>query len=121
VILADTSIWVDHLRSGNLTLASLLEAGTVLTHPFVIGEIALGYLRQRNSVLDALLWLPQTVVATDAEIRHFIDRRAPYGRGIGYVDAHLLAAVQLTADARLWTADKRLHVVAETLGLAMAP
>jgi predicted nucleic acid-binding protein len=88
----------------------------IFTHPFAIGEIALGDLRQRRVVLKALLKLPQATVATDAEALHFIDSNALFGRGIGYVDLHLLAAVRLTPGARLWTHDKRLNAVAEDLG-----
>jgi len=92
----------------------------IFTHPFVIGEIALGNLRQRRVVLKALLQLPQATVATDDEALHFIDSNALFGRGIGYVDVHLLAAVRLTPGTRLWTNDKRLHAVAAVLGLARA-
>jgi predicted nucleic acid-binding protein len=120
VILVDTSVWVDHLRTGNATLAALLDAGMALTHPFVIGEIALGSLRQRETVLSALSDLPHAAVATDAEVLAFIDRHALFGRGVGYVDAHLLAAARLTAGSELWTNDRRLHGVADALGLAMA-
>jgi len=119
VILADTSVWIDHLRAGDMALAALLEAGTVLAHPFVIGELALGNLRQRELVLRALSNLPHTSIATDREVLHFIDRHTLFGRGIGYVDAHLLAAVQLTTGSELWTNDKRLHGVADQLGLAI--
>ena len=96
----------------------MLERGEVLAHPFVIGEIALGNLRQRGLVLTMLSRLPGAAVATDAEALRFIDERALFGRGVGYVDVHLLAAVRLTADARLWTYDKRLHEVAVQLGMA---
>jgi predicted nucleic acid-binding protein len=92
--------------------------GAVLAHPFVIGELALGNLRQRDIVLSALSDLPRTSIATDVEVLHFINRHALFGRGIGYIDAHLLAAVQLTAGAELWTKDKRLHGAAVELGLA---
>lgn len=119
MILVDTSVWVDHLRAGDKALAALLETGMVLAHPFVIGELALGNLRQRAVVLGALADLPQASVATDGEVLHFIDRHALYGRGIGYVDIHLLASVRLTASAALWTHDKRLREVAEQLSLAM--
>jgi predicted nucleic acid-binding protein len=118
VILADTSVWVDHLRAGEGALAALLNAGMVVAHPFVIGELALGNLRQREIVLKALGDLPRAGVATDTEVLHFIERHALGGRGIGYVDAHLLAAVRLTAGAALWTNDRRLHSVAVQLGLA---
>ena len=121
MILADTSVWVDHLRAGDKALAAFLDAGTVLAHPFVIGELALGNLRQRDIVLQALADLPQASVATDAEVLHFIERHALAGRGIGYIDAHLLAAVKLTAGAELWTKDKRLQRFAVQLGLAIGP
>jgi len=121
VILVDTSVWVDHLRAGDKALAVLLESGMVLTHPFVIGELALGNLRQRELVLGAMSDLPRASVATDTEILHFIDRHALFGRGVGYVDVHLLAAVRLTTGAALWTHDQRLYCAAEKLGLAMTP
>jgi predicted nucleic acid-binding protein len=119
VILVDTSVWVDHLRAGSQALVELLEAGKVLSHPFVLGELALGNLRQRDIVLDAVLNLPQASVATDVEILHFIGNHRLFGCGIGYVDVHLLAAVRLATGAALWTHDKRLQGVAERLGLAM--
>jgi predicted nucleic acid-binding protein len=118
VTLVDTSVWVDHLRAANPALARLLERGEVLGHPFVVGEIALGDLRQRESILRALFRLPSAAVATHAEVLHFIEAAALFARGVGYVDVHLLAAVRLTAGARLWTHDKRLHELALGLGLA---
>src|SRR5580693_8551808 len=118
MILADTSVWVDHLRTKDNALAALLDAGMVLAHPFVIGELALGNLRQREIVLNALADLPHARAATDAEVLHFIERHALFGRGIGYIGAHLLAAVHLTARAELWTNDKRLNGVAAQLGVA---
>lgn len=120
MILADTSVWVDHLRASNKALADLLNAGLILVHPFVIGELALGNMRQRELVLSALRNLPQARVATDTEVLHLIDRHALFGRGIGYVDAHLLAAARITGGATLWTRDRRLHGVANQLGLAKA-
>ncbi|MGH6977273.1 MAG: type II toxin-antitoxin system VapC family toxin [Stellaceae bacterium] len=121
MILADTSVWISHLRGHDKTLVRLLDTGSVLAHPFVIGELALGNLRQREAVLSALRHLPQAPVASDVEVLHFIDRHALFGRGIGYVDAHLLAAARLTGETDLWTHDKRLHRVANQLGLAKAP
>jgi hypothetical protein len=118
VILADSSVWVDHLRTGDAALTQLLNAGMVLGHPLVTGEIALVSLRQRQVVLGALSALPQAGVATNDEVLRFIDRYALFGRGVGYIDAHLLAAVKLAAGAMLWTRDKRLHGVAGELGLA---
>ena len=120
MILVDTSIWIDHLRAGSDLLAKLLNTGRVLAYPFVIGELALGEMRQRETILEALSNLPRAELATDVEILSFINRQALFGRGIGYIDVHLLASVRLTAGAELWTRDKRLHSVAEELGLAMA-
>lgn len=118
MILVDTSIWVNHLRDRDEALANLLDQGMVLTHPFIIGEIALGDLRQRPVVLDALSDLPLAHVATDPEVLHFIEANRLFGSGIGYIDAHLLAAVRLNADTSLWTKDRRLHSAAARLGLA---
>ena len=121
MILVDTSIWIDHLRADNSALRRLLDAGRVLMHPFVIGELALGRMRQREMILAALSDLPRAELASDAEVLGFVDREALFGRRIGYVDVHLLASVRLTAGARLWTRDARLRDVAEELGLAMTP
>jgi predicted nucleic acid-binding protein len=120
VILVDTSVWVDHFRAGNPMLIELLDERTVLTHPFVIGELALGNLRQRELLMNAMSRQPRATVATDAEVLNFINRHVLFGRGVGYVDVHLLAAVRLTAGAVFWTYDKRLHDVAVQLGLAAA-
>jgi predicted nucleic acid-binding protein len=86
----------------------------------VIGELAMGNLRGRRVVLEALLDLPQAKVATDAEVLGFVDRHKLFGRGVGYVDAHLLAAARLTGNARVWTRDRRLRDVAENLGLSIS-
>ena len=117
MILVDSSIWIDHFRANDPDLAVLLNRGEVLAHSFVIGELALGNLRQRGEILRLLGELPQAIVATKAEVLHFIDANRLHGLGIGYVDAHLLASTRLSADARLWTRDKRLHAVAVKLGL----
>jgi predicted nucleic acid-binding protein len=117
VILVDTSIWVDHLRAGNPVLAHLLDRGLVLAHPWVTGELALGHLSQRQDILGLLSSLSSAEIATDAEVLGLIEAEQLYGLGVGYVDAQLLAATRLTADARLWTADKRLAVVAHHLCL----
>lgn len=121
MILVDTSVWVDHLRANDEALAKLLNVGAVLVHPFVTGELALGNLRRREVVLTALSDLPQADVATDAEVLTFIDRYRLFGRGIGFVDVHLLAAARLAAGARLWTKDRKLHGIADEMDLAMAP
>jgi predicted nucleic acid-binding protein len=118
VILVDTSIWVDHLRTGDLRLADLLDRGVVAVHPFVIGEIACGSLANRLAVLELLGDLPQSAVATGDELLAFIERHALHGKGMGYVDVHLLASTVLTASALLWTRDKRLNAAAMELGWA---
>ncbi len=118
MILVDTSIWIDHLRSSDEQLVALLDSGKVLAHPFVTGELALGNLGNRHAVLGALQELPHAKVATSAEVLQFIGEKALYGSGIGYTDAHLLAAVLLTPGSTLWTRDKRLHALASRLGIA---
>ena len=118
MILADTSIWVDHLRHGDPIMVERLNTGRICIHPHIIGEIALGSLRQREIVLTALGDLPTVVVASDAEVRTLIEGQPLFGRGIGYIDAHLLAAVRLTPGSRLWTRDRRLHELAVDLGIA---
>lgn len=120
MILADTSVWIDHLREGTPALAAALEKGMVLMHPFVLGELACGNLKNRANLLDLLGKLPTAPVATNAEGLEFIEKRALMGRGIGYVDVHLLASVALVGTAQLWTRDQRLAVVAEDLNLAYA-
>jgi predicted nucleic acid-binding protein len=120
VILADTSVWIDHLRAGVPALAEALDRGQVLAHPFVRGEIACGNLRNRSEVLELLGNLPSVPAATDAEAMEFIERRALMGRGIGYIDVHLLASAALAGTARLWTRDRRLAAVAAELDLAFA-
>jgi hypothetical protein len=120
VILVDSSIWIDHLRRENATVSALLSLGRVLAHPFVTGEIALRHLANRRQILDALLELPAAVVASDREVLQFIDRYLLTGRGLGYIDVHLLAAARLS-HASLWTADKRLQAAAEILSLAARP
>ena len=121
MILADTSIWIDHFRSNDAVLSDLLQGQRIVMHPFIIGELALGNLRQRNEILDALQDLPQARVATDPEVLHFITQNALFGIGIGYIDAHLLAAARLTPGCLLWTRDKRLHNIAERFGLGANP
>ncbi len=117
MILADTSVWVDHLRLGDSELANELNRGTVLMHPFVSGELALGSLIQREKILAEIDSLPVAHVARVEEVRVLIEQRVLFSRGIGYIDVHLLASVLLTPHTLLWTRDKRLRIVAESLGL----
>jgi predicted nucleic acid-binding protein len=115
VILVDTSVWVDHFKRANPVLAGLLDNDDVLTHPFVIGELAVGNLNQRTGVLHALEQLPQAHLAYDEEVLRFVEQERLSGLGIGYIDAHLLASARLTTATTLWTYDKRLAEVAERL------
>lgn len=118
MILVDTSVWIDHLRSGEPLLVAVLESARVMMHPFVLGELACGNLANRSEVLELLGGLPAAPTATDPEALEFIERRALMGRGIGYIDVHLLASTALSDDARLWTKDRRLAAVATELDLA---
>jgi hypothetical protein len=117
MILADTSVWVDHLRRTNSDFAQLLEEGEILSHPFIVGELALGYLDPRDLILRNLRDLRRSVVASHDEVLNFINQERLFGLGIGYVDAHLLASTRLTDGAVLWTRDVRLHRVAQRLKL----
>ena len=118
MILVDTSVWIDHLRIGHPNLVSLLNRNEVLIHPFVIGELACGNLKNRNAVLAMLQDLPKVISASDAEALHYIEQHQLMGCGIGYLDAHLLPATALTPPTRLWTQDKRLKSAASSLKLA---
>lgn len=117
MILADTSVWIDYLRSGLPELAEHLRLGVVLVHPFVIGELACGNLSNRDVTLELLQQLRSVVVAEHEEVMSFIEARKLYGRGIGYTDAQLLAAAAIEG-CQLWTRDKRLHALAASLGIA---
>lgn len=121
MILVDTSIWIDHLRTGDPELVELLQVGHVLAHPWVTGELALGRIARRSEILGLLHNLPQATAATDVEVLTLIESQHLFGLGIGYVDAHLLAATLLTPGARLWTRDKRLATIAVRQGLASHP
>jgi predicted nucleic acid-binding protein len=117
VILVDTSVWVDHLRSGDQRLSKLLDDGQVATHPFVIGELALGQLKRREAIMEMLDDLPKAAIATDLEVLGLIERDALFGSGIGYVDAHLLASAKLTPGVLIWTRDKHMSQIANKHGV----
>jgi predicted nucleic acid-binding protein len=119
VILADTSVWIDHLHKGQPGLAAALEREDVAIHPFIIGELACGSIANRKEVLHLLSALPRLTLAADGEVLLVIERHRLMGRGIGYIDAHLITSVMLTENARLWTADKRLHEIAANVGIAI--
>ena len=114
MILVDTSVWVDHLRKGEEELETLLNEGLVLSHPFVIGELACGDLKNRDEVLSLLEALPKTGVASHEEVLHLVAKRKLYGKGLGWIDVHLLASA-LLSQSPLWTRDKTLASVAREL------
>ncbi len=118
MILADSSVWIDHIRAADAVLSDLLVRQRVLMHPCVIGEVALGNIRNRADWLVEMRDLKQAIVAGNDEVNEMIERERLFGLGIGYVDAHLLASVRLTEGASLWTRDKRLAAVAQRLSLA---
>jgi predicted nucleic acid-binding protein len=117
VILIDSSLWIDHFRQTDPILFDLLDRHTVLCHPFVIGEVLMGTPRDRQAVRELLQRLPLAQVASDTEVVEFIEKSQLYGIGIGYIDAHLLASVLLDPDTTIWTRDRRMAKVAETLGI----
>jgi predicted nucleic acid-binding protein len=117
LILADTSIWIDHFRSGNKELRKLLNEGRIVIHPSIVAELALGSLRERNKKLALLDLLPQVRVAHLSEVRRMIEARRLYSLGIGLTDAHLIAAVFINPFTLLWTRDRRLRKAAEGLGI----
>ena len=118
MILVDTSVWIDHLRAEDIRLTDLLQNNQVLIHPMVVGELACGTLRNRKDVLTLLNNLPKAIVATHDEVLFFIEQHQLMGRGISYIDTHLLAATALSEPDHLWTRDKRLMNVAADLNLA---
>lgn len=121
MILVDTAVWIDHFRDRDRQLIQLLDRSVVLAHPWVIGELALGNLRGRAEILRLLADLPQATIAMPAELLGLIEHRELHGIGIGYVDAHLLAATMLTDGATLWARDRRLNQAAQQLELAYTP
>jgi predicted nucleic acid-binding protein len=121
VILADTSIWVDYLRGGNPQMEKSLILGQIVMHPFIVAEIALGSLRNRRQRLDELEALLEVKVARLREVRHMIETRALYSKGISLVDAHLLASCLMTPGTQLWTRDAALALAGKALGINIDP
>ena len=118
MVLVDTSVWVEHFRVGKADLAELLVEAEVLIHPFIVGELACGNLKDRVRVLHDLTMLPSAKPALNDEVMHFIEHRRIWGEGIGWVDAHLLASALITK-CQFWTLDKRLHQIAHKLGIGL--
>ncbi len=121
MILVDTSVWINHLQTGDQALAALLEQDVVLAHPWVVGELALGNITNRTEILRLLTDLPRAEVVGDGELLDWIERGRLYGAGVGYVDAQLLASTKVRPETSLWTADRRLAGVADGLGIGFAP
>jgi predicted nucleic acid-binding protein len=117
VIVIDSSIWIDHLNHGDPIVLKLLSDEAALMHPFVLGEIALSFLQHRRTVLAELGKLPSPAIADDHEVINMVETKRIFGSGIGYVDAHLIAACLLTSGTYLWTRDRRLADVAARLGI----
>ncbi len=116
MILVDTSIWIDHFRHGDAELQNIIEDDRLLCHPVIIGELALGSLRDRNDVIDFLAAQREISVASHDEVMVMIDRHSIFSMGIGYSDAHLLASTLLDRRAVLWTRDRRLAAAAQKAG-----
>ena len=121
MILADSAVWIDHLRSPDGHFAAALDAETIVGHPFVTGEVSLGSLRNRDRVIWRLRRLEQLPVARADSVQTLIEAFDLWGKGIGYIDVHLLASVRMASGIRLWTRDRRLHAQAERLGVAFSP
>lgn len=114
MILVDTSVWVEHFRSGTISLGAVLNNGQAACHPFIIGELACGNLRNRKEILSLLQDLPMAIRARDDEVMQFIKERGLMVKGLGYIDIHLLMSALLTG-IPLWTLDKRLREVATSI------
>ena len=117
MILADTSVWIDHLRAGNKEMRRMLERGQIVIHPFIVAELALGSLKERAKTLSLLDTLPQVPIARLSELRLMIEARRLFNLGIGLTDAHLIASVLIDSPTLLWTIDKRLRQIADNLGI----
>jgi predicted nucleic acid-binding protein len=120
VTLVDTSVWIDHWRRGNARLAAALELGRVAAHAFVIGELACGTMPRRSTTLPLLEALPRVLTARHDEVMTLVERQRMAGKGLGWVDAHLLAAATLS-DTPLWTLDRALRRAAEALNVFGEP
>lgn len=117
MVLVDTSVWVAHLRRGDIGLETLLNEGHVVCHPFIVGELACGNLKNRSEILSLLQALPMTTLAEHEELMRFIENYSLMGKGLGYIDMHLLASAILSR-VSLWTLDKKLKQVSLKLGFA---
>ena len=116
MVLVDTSVWVSHLRYENEDLQQLLLNGEVVCHPFIVGELACGNLKNRHEILTYLQSLPMTILAEDEEVLKFIEANQLMGKGLGYIDVHLIASAVLT-NVLLWTLDKTLDKFTDKIGI----
>ena len=116
MVLVDTSVWVSHLRDGNVGLEKLLNDGEAVCHPFIVGELACGNLKNRHEILTYLQSLPMTILAEDEEVLKFIENNQLMGKGLGYIDVHVIASAVLT-NVLLWTLDKTLDKFTEKIGI----
>ncbi len=117
MILADTSIWIDHFHAKNVEMRKQLDKRNIIIHPLIVAELALGSLRDRTRTLAFLDQLPQTRMAQLSEVRHMIENRSLYSQGIGLIDAHLIASIFLNPSTLLWTRDQRLRSISTALGI----
>ncbi|MCX5814058.1 MAG: type II toxin-antitoxin system VapC family toxin [Proteobacteria bacterium] len=116
MVLVDTSVWVSHLRAGNKELIALLNNGDVMCHPFIVGELACGNIKNRTSILSLLQLLPMAVQVENEEALHFIETNSLMGKGLGYADIHLSASAVLSG-VPIWTLDKSLAKISEKLNI----
>ena len=117
MILADTSVWIEHLRAGNPRVQRLLDSGQIIMHPMIVAELGLGSLRQRAKTLAELDGLLEVKVAELSEVRSMIEAHRLYAKGIGLIDAHLVASCLITPGTQLWTHDNALKGVAKAMGI----
>ena len=118
IVLADTSVWTDHIRNGDAQMQVLADGERLLMHPYVIAELRMGNLKRRKTFLSSLQKMDMAVRASDEEVAALVENHRLFGSGIGWIDVHLLTSVLLMDEVRLWTRDRRLNAAAQRLGVA---
>jgi len=118
IVLADTSVWTDHIRNGDAQMQVLADGERLLMHPYVIAELRMGNLKRRKTFLSGLHEMDMAVRASDEEVAALVENHRLFGSGIGWIDVHLLTSVLLMDEVRLWTRDRRLNAAAQRLGVA---
>jgi len=121
IVLADTSVWTDHIRNGDAQMQVLADGERLLMHPYVIAELRMGNLKRRKTFLSSLQKMDMAVRASDEEVAALVENHRLFGSGIGWIDVHLLTSVLLMDEVRLWTRDRRLNAAAQRLGVAFQP